>query len=179
MWKSSKYKIITTTNVQLCRHTTQQISSSLTGTRMKLSRPSSSLSSAVITVIELPWWQVLIDGPIIHYWETAALALALTGILLDNCHRGTQSSCNLTAEVSHKHIITHAQNRLHTRACTQEQRQACTDLHGHTHRLSTLILMGTRIAYKTYTLRATNVHSHMHMLTQSVSMTCDWHVLTV
>lgn len=44
--------------------------------------------------------------------------LALTGILLDGCHRGTQSSCNLTVEVSHKHVITHAQNHSHTRTHT-------------------------------------------------------------
>ncbi|TNN78511.1 hypothetical protein EYF80_011294 [Liparis tanakae] len=30
----------------------------------------------------------------------ATLALALTGILLDNCHRETRSSCNLTGEAS-------------------------------------------------------------------------------
>lgn len=99
---------------------------------------SSNLSSTIITKIELPWGQVLIDGFIIQYCVTATLQLTLTGILLDNCHRGTQGSCNLTAEECRKYIITHAQKPIHTHAHTHEDNdkrvQTCTDTpRGKTH----------------------------------------------
>lgn len=145
---------------------------------MKLSPLSSSLSSAVITMIELPWWQVLIDGPIIHYWVTATLVLALTGILLDGCHRGTQSSCNLTVEVSHKHNHTCTKPFTHT----QEQRQALAQAHPQTLKAHTDVHMysvqRTFIETPTHTKPQTHAHT-CTQYTQSVSMTCDWHILTI
>lgn len=88
----------------------------------QVSPRSSNLNNAVITMIELPWWQVLIDGPLIHYWLTGTLPPALTGILPAGRDRATQSSRNLTAEVSRKHRHAReqqsAQNR-HSYRCTR------------------------------------------------------------
>ena len=92
--------------------------------------------------------------------------LALTGILLDNCHRGTQSSCNLTVEVSQKHLLAHAQHHAHTRNTQREKDKHVQTCIGtptqHT-------LMCTCKAYKhlyrsSYTHQGTDVHSHMHSI---------------
>lgn len=85
-------------------------------------------------MIELPWRQLLIHGPIAHCRLTGDLALALTGVLVHNCHRGTQSSCNLPVEVSRQHIKHFVPTiQTHTSTATPGQRRACKDLQRHTH----------------------------------------------
>lgn len=150
---SSETRIIQKINSQHRRYSIQQICFFLA--RMKLSLLFSRVSSAVITMIELPWWQVLIDGPISHYWVTATLELALTDILLDNCHWGTQSSCNLTVEVSHRHAHMHnaelpTRVRAHTKVPTGTKRGMYRLAHTDTPRLSKLTQMCPCIANRTF-----------------------------
>lgn len=110
------------------------------------------------TMKELPWWQVLIDGPLIHFWVTCTPVLTLVDVLLDGCHRRNQSRCDLTVEVGDKHRIIHKRSlptptgpqssHLCTAFKNQLRNQLCTaTIHTHTAHTHSISLNDMRLTH--------------------------------
>lgn len=90
--------------------------------RLEVSFISDATWAALLPLRELPWGQVLIDGPLIHYAVTASVLLWPLGcILLDHCRVGRLRCSHRTKPSSRV--------RVHKRNVCNPPRWALTDVH--------------------------------------------------
>lgn len=102
--------------------------------RLEIFLLSDAIWAALLPLKELPWGQVLIDGPPIHDAATAIPFCCGPGcVLLDHCHVESESSWDLTAFTEPYHHHTFASTQM--RCAHVKQYKQLTHIQLQTHTL--------------------------------------------